>query len=623
MSLRYGSWFAAVATVVLCTFSGVALGQQPAVVVSPTSLTIEVGSTAQYTLSLTVQPTAEMAVIPSSSDEMIATFTTDAFNDEPVWSNGDNRDFAYTVTVTGVAVGSTTITHRLDSGAGNYPNSITIADVTVTVAPRFPIAAASSVTGADKTAAGTQVGEDVGNAAFTVSVSGEAPTDDITVQWAVTGAGTDPDAPALVPITIREDDPAERQAQRQARVMALGTVTNQAVERLGAGIIRGRLTRGGAARPPGDVRSLTVAGRRISAARPWAANPRQRAALPAQAPATADGGAMTMAEMLNTSAFSLSSVNDTLTIWGAGGRTSVSGTIPATATGSSTTYDGDNTAFHIGAESWVRDAVLAGVTLGYTVGDLDWTAGSQSGKIRSAMTSVHPYWARWISDATSLWLSLGYGTSNLKYTEDSATAAPKLTAMMASGGLSSRSDVFDAADVALNINVAWVSSDLGSATLSNGALLDGSHSTAVRLGSSWEFGYTMDTPGGELRLFATAGARKDYKDASDAIAYELGGGFQWTDNQGLNFSLETTRQLDGSARYEENHISARLALDTAWQGFGLAPFTRMAMDASGDRTLAGGLSVRAGQRLTLSLETALSDANRADYRNLFSGEWRF
>lgn len=466
---------------------------------------------------------------------------------------------------------------------------------------------------------------------FTVTV-GEFPQNFGSGRLAVTLTGAPTDgrrsiSPLSFAFTLSPDSPEER----QARVMALATITNQAVERLSSDIIRGRLTRDGAARPPGDARSLTVAGRRIStaneaerkaAAGPWAANPHQRAGLLAQA-AAADGGALSMAEMLNTSAFSLSSVNDTLTIWGAGGRSSVSGTIPATVGGSATAYDGDNTAFHIGAETWVRDAVLAGVTLGYTVGDLDWTADSSSGKIRSAMTSVHPYWARWLSDATSLWLSLGYGTSNVKYTEESATAAPSLATMMASGGLTSRSDVFDAADVALNINAAWVSSDLGSATLSNGALLNGSHSTAVRLGSNWEFGYTMDTPGGELRLFVTAGARKDYKDANDTIAYELGGGFQWTDRQGLNLSLETTRQLDGSARYEENHISARMSLDTDWQGFGLAPFTRMAMDEAGDRTLAGGLSVRAGRRLTLSLETALSDANRADYRNLFSGEWRF
>lgn len=525
------------------------------------------------------------------------------------------RSVAFTVAVTGtVALAfplgiSAAVSDLVDAeGAALTGNPVTV------TAPASVTIPAGAGPRPSFTVTVSEFPENFGSGRLTVNLTG-APT-----------AGRRSVSPLSFTFTLSPDNPEER----QARVMALATITNQAVEQLSSDIIRGRLTRGGAARSPGNARSLTVAGRRIgtageaerkAAAGPWAANPHQRAGLLAQAPA--GGGAMTMAGMLNTSAFSLNSVNDTLTIWGAGGRSSVSGTIPAIVGGSAATYDGDNTAFHIGAETWVRDAVLAGVTLGYTVGDLDWTADNSSGKIRSAMTSVHPYWARWVSDATSLWLSLGYGTSNVKYSEEGATAAPTLNAMMASGGLTSRNDVFDAADVALNINAAWVSSDLGGATLNNGRMLDGSHSTAVRLGSNWEFGYTMDTPGGELRLFATAGARKDYKDAKDDIAYELGGGFQWTDRQGLNLSLETSRQLDGGARYNENHISARMSLDTAWQGFGLAPFTRMAMDESGKRILAGGLNFHAGRRLTLALETALSDADRADYRNLFSGEWRF
>lgn len=566
MSLRFGSWSAAVAALLLGVSAVYA--QTPAntiTITAPTTVAEPAsGNTDSSAISFSVAPPyTERTEVPLSAGSA-STATVGSGADFQFRSGGSDSDTVTVVFPANTAAASTSVQLRV------FADNLNEGDETVVLS--------------------------IGGATHTVTIT----------------------------------DDADATKERQARAMALATITNQAVERLGSDIIRGRLTHAAAARPPGNARSLTVAGRRIStadeagrkaAAGPWAANPHQRAGLQAQAPAA--GGALTMAEMLNTSAFSLSSVNDTLTIWGAGGRSSVSGTIPAIVGGSATTYDGDNTAFHIGAETWVRDALLAGVTLGYTVGDLDWTADRRSGKIRSAMTSVHPYWARWLSDVTSLWLSLGYGASNLKYTEDTATAAPKLTTMMASGGLTSRSDVFDAADVALNITAAWVSSDLGGATLSNGAALNGSHSTAVRLGSEWEFGYTVDTPGGELRLFATAGARKDYKDANDTIAYELGGGLHWTDGQGLSLSLETTRQLDGSARYEENHISARMSLDTAWQGFGLAPFTRMAIDEAGDRKLAGGLSVRAGKHLTLSLETALSDANRADYRNLFSGEWRF
>ena len=167
-------------------------------IITPRALTVTVGETAEYTVRVAFQPSGEVMVFPTSGDTDTATVRYNFFqnrNNALFWGNTDSWTDSYTVTVTGVAAGSTTITHTLDSGAGNYPNSLTVPSVAVTVnaaptTPVFQIAVASSVTDADNTADGTQVGEDVTSVAFSVSLAGNAPTASATVDWAVTGVDT-------------------------------------------------------------------------------------------------------------------------------------------------------------------------------------------------------------------------------------------------------------------------------------------------------------------------------------------------------------------------------------------------------------------------------------------------
>ncbi|MDD9817243.1 MAG: hypothetical protein OXU61_03770, partial [Gammaproteobacteria bacterium] len=170
----------------------------PPFFVTPQSLTVTAGETAEYTVRLAYRPSGEVGIIPSSGDTAVATLMYNRFlgrNNDLFWGNNANWTDSYTVTVTGVAAGSTTITNVLDSGSGNYPSSLTVPSVAVTVtaaasAPAFQIAVAATVADADNAVEGTQVGEDVGTVAFSVSVGGAAPTADITVDWAASGVDT-------------------------------------------------------------------------------------------------------------------------------------------------------------------------------------------------------------------------------------------------------------------------------------------------------------------------------------------------------------------------------------------------------------------------------------------------
>ena len=95
----------------------------PEVVVNPTSLTVDEGSTQAYTLKLSSQPDGNVMVSASSSDEGVATVSPPS-----VTFTSDNWSTAQTVTVSAAADddaedGSATISHGV-SGYG----SVTTAD---------------------------------------------------------------------------------------------------------------------------------------------------------------------------------------------------------------------------------------------------------------------------------------------------------------------------------------------------------------------------------------------------------------------------------------------------------------------------------------------------------------
>ena len=99
------------------------------VTLSDTSLTVTEGETATYTVVLDSKPAANVTVTPTSGDEDKATVSG------AVEFTPSNWNQTKTVTVTGEAEGSATVTHAASSTDAGYPSNLAIDSVAVTVKP--------------------------------------------------------------------------------------------------------------------------------------------------------------------------------------------------------------------------------------------------------------------------------------------------------------------------------------------------------------------------------------------------------------------------------------------------------------------------------------------------------
>ena len=102
-----------------------------AVVVSPTSLGVVTGAAGTYTVMLATEPTASVTVTPTSSATDTATVSGALTFTTATWAT------AQTVTVSGVAAGSVSVSHAV-AGGDYASNNVTADSVAVTVAARVP-----------------------------------------------------------------------------------------------------------------------------------------------------------------------------------------------------------------------------------------------------------------------------------------------------------------------------------------------------------------------------------------------------------------------------------------------------------------------------------------------------
>ena len=99
------------------------------VVVDPAALDVIVGATNTYEVSLATEPTASVTVTPASGDTATATVSGALTFTVSDWAT------AQTVTVSGAAAGSVSVSHAV-SGGDYGSNNVTADSVTVTVAAR-------------------------------------------------------------------------------------------------------------------------------------------------------------------------------------------------------------------------------------------------------------------------------------------------------------------------------------------------------------------------------------------------------------------------------------------------------------------------------------------------------
>ncbi|MDD9884336.1 MAG: hypothetical protein OXU62_07375, partial [Gammaproteobacteria bacterium] len=212
------------------------------IVLSTASLSLPNNQQRAYTVQLNSEPVGgAVTVTPSLMDTAGATVTfainSLTFSSSPsalTFTDSDGAtpwNRAQTITVQATNVGTRRIRH---TAAGADYAGVT-ADISLTVAsaataPELSAAVAGSVTDADSNADnGVQVGEDVGSIAFTVSLGGAAITDDVTVQWAVTGVDTAADLSGY-PATAAERTLTFTTTDMAAKTVTLSIVDDSAHE---------------------------------------------------------------------------------------------------------------------------------------------------------------------------------------------------------------------------------------------------------------------------------------------------------------------------------------------------------------------------------------------------------
>ncbi|MDD9800922.1 MAG: autotransporter outer membrane beta-barrel domain-containing protein, partial [Gammaproteobacteria bacterium] len=472
---------------------------------------------------------------------------------------------------------------------------------------------------ATQTVSVTTVRNDDGNAAsdsetFTFTIGaltgGDAARADIV--------GEDAQGMFALTITVNEDDPAARQARMKiitaAMTRSMATVADSLISR--------RFT---AARAESGQSTLTIGGQTVTEATAddfaaargaWAANPFERGRMLAQTRANVGGNAMAMSEILRASSFDLIGVGGgAANMWGA------AETINFDDSSGATTYDGDSTSAHFGMDQRCGDDCVRGLSVSWTSGDVDFsdTVAGVDGKVASSITGVHPYLARWLSDDMFWWVTGGYGLGSMEIRETDNTFDTGATVRMLTSGISGAARVSESTDFVLRMRAQWTHATLESALAAGGstARLPKTTSTTLRLGGEWEAGYTWDYTGGIARLHGNLGARRDFRDAKDSIAYDAGAGVHWTGDDGYTIGFGITTQISGPDA-EEDRYNADVSWQKRLRGYGLTPYTRLDFGRHGPADWNSGLRLTApGDRLNFTLETSRAG------RSTLSGELRF
>ena len=162
------------------------------VAVSPTSLLVAKGFTASYTVALTSRPTHDVVITPTSGDTAKATLLPSTLTFTP-----SNWNDPQTVTITGVELGPSTISHAIASSDPNYPADMSIDDVETAVLSPVTLSVANA-----------SVAENTRSVDVTATLAVAAPTGGVTVTLgAVSGTAVAPDDYTLpAPFTIADGE---------------------------------------------------------------------------------------------------------------------------------------------------------------------------------------------------------------------------------------------------------------------------------------------------------------------------------------------------------------------------------------------------------------------------------
>ena len=263
-----------------------------------------------------------------------------------------------------------------------------------------------------------------------------------------------------------------------------------------------------------------------------------------------------------------------LAFWGAGDYRNFSGGSAETVD-----YDGNVVGANIGVDTRLSEDLLAGVSLGWARGTVDYTASGVTGEAATTVTSVHPYVGWQSPGGMNLWAAGGYGWGEVELDESGGTEASDLTQRMVAAGVNgpvvSSDGVVGGGTTSLRLKgetaFSWADID-GSGTLEETTLsasrhrlmLEGVHERKLDSGATF-------TPSIEV------GMRYDGGDGDTGSSVETGGGLRYVDAaSGLTMEGRARTLFAHSGDYEEWGVSGLLGLDPGEAGLGFAVSLRPA-----------------------------------------------
>ena len=268
-----------------------------------------------------------------------------------------------------------------------------------------------------------------------------------------------------------------------------------------------------------------------------------------------------------------------LALWGGGDYRNFSGGKPETVD-----YDGNVLSANLGLDTRLSEDTLAGVSLGWARGTVDYTASGVTGEAATTVTSVNPYVGWQSSGGMNLWATGGYGWGEVEVEDSGGTEASDLTQRMVAAGVNgplvSSDALIGGGTTSLRLKgetaFSWAdiegSGNLEEMTLSASRqrlMLEGVHERKLDSGATF-------MPSIEV------GMRYDGGDGDTGGSVETGGGLRFTDAaSGLTVEGRARTLFAHSGDYEEWGVSGLLRLDPGKAGLGFAVSLRPAWGQTG------------------------------------------
>ena len=258
-----------------------------------------------------------------------------------------------------------------------------------------------------------------------------------------------------------------------------------------------------------------------------------------------------------------------LTLWGSGDYRNFSGGNSQTMT-----YDGDVVSANLGVDTKLTADLLAGVSVGWARGAVDYTASGLTGESTTTLTSINPYVGWQAPSGLNLWGTAGYGWGEVEIDDPAAgTQASDLTQQMVAAGvngpLASSDQLIEGGTTSLRLKgeTAFTWADIDGA-----GSLESTNLNASRQRLMFE-GLHVQTlaSGATLTPSVEMGMRYDGGDGDTGHSMEIGAGLRYADPAtGLTVEGRARTVPFHSGDYREWGVSGLVRLDPGAAGMGLA-----------------------------------------------------